>query len=196
MDNTPKELLADFYKEHNLEENGGFADNKVKVEITQGIYFYIPNFPARKKALLKHDMHHLITAYPTTMKGETEISAWEIGSGCGSYWAAWAIDVNGMMMAVLFNIPGIYRAFVRGKRSMSLYSDILDNEKAMNTPVGELRQLLHVPAYDEKLKPTFGEFAQFMIQFFIGGVYSLASLLLLPFFIIYNLFAFISQAFK
>ena len=193
---TPKELIPKFYKQYGLYADGGYSDSKVKIEITKSLYFYFPNFPARRKALLKHDIHHLVTEYPTTMKGESEISAWEIGSGCGKYWAAWAIDTSGMMLAVFFNIQGIYKAFVRGMRSINLYSDILDNEKAMSTPVEELRQILHVPPYDEKIKPTVGEFFSFLIQFAIGGIYSLASLLLLPFFIIYNIVVFISERIK
>jgi ubiquinone biosynthesis protein Coq4 len=36
-----------------------------------------------------HDLHHLVTGYPTDWKGELEISAWEIAGSCRGYVAAW-----------------------------------------------------------------------------------------------------------
>src|SRR5260221_1496557 len=78
MDNkTVAELLPGFYKEYNLGMEGGKTSSSVRIEMTKKLVLYFPNFTARKKAVLKHDIHHLVTDYPSTFKGETEISAWE-----------------------------------------------------------------------------------------------------------------------
>ena len=80
-DKTPRKLLPEFYKENNLGMEGGNNSASVRIEITKYFVLYFPNFSARKNAVLKHDIHHLITNYPSTFRGETEISAWEIASG-------------------------------------------------------------------------------------------------------------------
>ena len=91
---TPGEILTKFYTGNNLEPDGGQKSSRVKIELAAGFHFYIPNFNARRKALLKHDIHHLHTEYSTTLSGESEISAWEIASGCKKYWAAFFIDTS------------------------------------------------------------------------------------------------------
>ena len=83
-----RDLFPPFYKQYNLDDDGGLNDSKVKIEITKHFFLYIPNFSIRKKAILKHDIHHIITEYPSNIKGETEIGAWEIASGCKKYWIA------------------------------------------------------------------------------------------------------------
>src|SRR5262245_66055231 len=50
---------------------------------------FFPNTGARRKAVPLHDLHHVATGYATDWRGEAEISAWELGAGCGRYWAAW-----------------------------------------------------------------------------------------------------------
>ena len=43
----------------------------------------IPIFPMRpiRDALSIHDIHHILTGYETTLKGEAELAAWELASG-------------------------------------------------------------------------------------------------------------------
>src|SRR5437870_445016 len=110
-DKTLRELLPEFYKENNLGMEGGMNNASVRIEMTKKIVLYFPNFPARKKAVLKHDMHHLVTGYPSTFTGETEIGAWEIASGCTKYWAAWVLNMSGMMTGIPFNFWRLVKAF-------------------------------------------------------------------------------------
>ena len=105
---TPSQLLPDFYRQYNLPPDGGQNDSFVKVEITEKINVYIPNFDARRKAVLKHDVHHLVTGYPSILKGEAEISAWEIASGCTNYWAALLLDSQGLLIGLfLSNVENV-----------------------------------------------------------------------------------------
>lgn len=104
---TVKEALPIFYTDYELKPDGGVADNSVKVTLIKGFSIYIPNFEARKKVVLKHDIHHLVTGYTGVMKGETEISAWELSTGCYNNWVAFSINTYGMMMGVLFNLRGV-----------------------------------------------------------------------------------------
>ena len=70
---TPRQLLPLFYKQYNLSNDGGQASFYVKIEFTKKIFIYFPNFEARRKAVFKHDIHHIATGYTSTFTGETEI---------------------------------------------------------------------------------------------------------------------------
>src|SRR6185437_16551250 len=107
---TLRHLLQNFYKEYNLGENGGIQDSKVTIEVSKNFHFYIPNFDDRRKAVLKHDIHHLITGYKSDFKGETEIAAWEVASSCTHYWVGWALDLNSFALGIFFTPRGIFRA--------------------------------------------------------------------------------------
>jgi hypothetical protein len=189
MDNkTPAELLPEFYKEYNLGMDGGKNSSSVRIEMTKKFVLYFPNFSARKKAVLKHDIHHLVTDYPSTFTGETEISAWEIASGCKKYWAAWVLDMSGMMTGIIFNFWGVLKAFARGRRTRNLYYDVISTEEALNMKLSELRKILWLDKYPKNTKPDFVDFILFIPLIMVGTIYSILSLILLPFVIIYSIY--------
>ena len=189
-EDTIRDLLPQFYKQYNLDTDGGLHDSKVKIEITRKFYLYIPNFSVRKKAILKHDVHHVITGYPSDMRGETEIGAWEVASGCRRYWIAWALNFYSMVMGIWFNLPGMFRAFVRGRRSTNLYSNILADEKAIDMTCEELRQLLSIPPHNQKLRPGVADLFAFLFWLLVAGIYAIASVVFLPYIIVYNIVLF------
>ena len=188
--NTMRCLLPPFYKQYNLDEDGGLHDSKVKIEFGRSFFLYIPNFSSRKKAILKHDIHHIITEYASDIKGETEIGAWEIASGCKQYWIAWALNFYSMVMGFWFNLPGMYRAFVRGRRSINLYSNAITDEQALEMSSDELRHLLSIPARHQKLRSTFADLLLFLFCLLAGGIYAITSIVLLPLIIVYNIVVF------
>ena len=185
-----RNLLPVFYKEYNLDEDGGLHDSKVKIEITKRFFLYIPNFPSRKRAVLKHDIHHIITGYPSDIKGETEIGAWEVASGCKNYWIAWALNLHGMVMGIWFNLPGVYRAFIRGRRSENLYSNCITDQQALEMHTTELQNLLSIPPQHQKLQSRFSDFIFFFLWIIIAVIFAFASILLLPLLIVYNILLF------
>ena len=82
----------------------------------------MPNFRWRRRAIDAHDLHHLLTGYPCTVRGELEIAAWEFGAGRYPHWGATAFCGP----LVLFGLIGMPRrtfaAFRHGRRCRSLYS--------------------------------------------------------------------------
>jgi hypothetical protein len=98
-----------------------------------------PNTEARRRALPLHDLHHIATGYSTTFEGEGEISAFEIGGGCGNYAAAWLINAGGFAMGMLRSPNKTYRAFVRGRHSRNLYRDGW-RDSLLDLSVAELRK--------------------------------------------------------
>ena len=185
---TPREVLSQFYKENNLDADGGDASASVKIELFKGICFYFPNFDQRRKAVIKHDIHHLLTGYSTVLKGETEISAWEIASGCKKYHAAFFINTSGLMMGFPLNFFGILRAFARGRKTKNLYADKITTEQAMDMPIAVLRREFLLDQYPQHTKPGFTDLILLLMFGFYGAIYSLLSLLLLPFIIIYSIY--------
>lgn len=199
MDNpsapTISQLLTQFYTQYNLGENGGMADNKVKIEFSKYIYFFFPNWENRRQAVERHDIHHIITKYPSTVKGEAEISTWEVASGCDKYWAAWFLDMQGMMLGLLFP-RAIFRSFIRGRRSGNLYHHTVSVADAKNFTPEQLRQKLQIPLADEPLNPTLKETLLFFWWMAIAGLVSLVSLIGVPVIALYNIYVFAGLLFS
>lgn len=187
-DKTPREILTQFYIDNHLDPDGGNSLSSVKIELAPKFCFYFPNFDARRKAVIKHDIHHLLTGYKTTLKEESEISAWEIASGCKKYWAAFLIDTSGMMIGIPINFWGTLKAFSRGRKTKNLYSDEISTEKAMDMKLGELKKQFHLDEFTKDTKPTLTDFLLFSAFAFFGLVYSILSLAILPFIVVYSVY--------
>jgi hypothetical protein len=189
---TPGELLSQFYLNNHLEADGGQSSSRVKVEVSRSLHFYFPNFEARRKAVIKHDIHHILTGYSaSSLAGESEISAWEIASGCKNYWVAFFIDTSGLMIGIPFNFKGVLKAFARGRRTKNLYSDLLSNETALNRPVAELQKELLLDRFPMDTRPTMADVMLFFGFACFGAIYSIASLTLLPLVALYTLYCWI-----
>ena len=184
---TVKKALLVLYSKHNIQPDGGINDSEVKIELFKGFSFYIPNFDARKKIVVKHDIHHLVTGYSAFMKGETEISAWELSTGCSQNWVAFTINMYGMMSGVLFNPMGIWRAWLRGRRSRNLYHEKYDTAELMNQKVATLKTELGLTDEDKPVHNIFLGFLSFSGFLIFGTLFSLISVILVPFAIVYTL---------
>lgn len=185
---TARELLGQFYKDNNLGLDGGQSSSAVKIELTKGFHFYFPNFDARRKAVIKHDIHHLLTGYTTTLSGECEISAWEISSGCKKYWAAFLIDTSGVMLGLIINFVGALKAFARGRRTKNLFDDSISTEQALDMQIGTLRKQFNLDKHTIDTKPSFVDFTLFSLFVLFGLLYSVLTLTMLPFIIIYSIY--------
>lgn len=98
------------------------------------------NFKWRKEAIFTHDLHHIVTGYPCTMRGEMQVAAWEFGAGrCPN------------LLANLFCLPLIaagalciprktFLAFRNGRLSKSLFSANLD-QQVLDWPFEKLKSL-------------------------------------------------------
>ncbi len=188
---TPRELLAVFYRQNNLEPDGGVNSASVKIQVSKGFSFFIPNFPSRRKAIIKHDIHHLVTGYSAgSILGESEISAWELASGCKVYWMAFLIDASGMMLGLLINPKRVLMAFARGRRTRNLYHDLMTDEEALGIPVSSLKTELGLDKHPADRSVSVMDVVWFLVCIFLGGIYSLLSLILLPLVVLYSIYEF------
>ncbi len=115
-------VLGEHLQAHGLPRDSGVAQRWVRVRFV-GIPIVFPNFDARRRVLVLHDVHHLLTGYPTTWRGEAEIGAFEIATGCGDLWAAWMFNLGGFLFGLAIAPVATWRAFVRGCHCTNCYGE-------------------------------------------------------------------------
>lgn len=133
------------YLEHYRLGDGGYTDRWFTLSMPGRISFPVPNIRNRAEAVRFHDLHHVLTGYDTGYAGEAEIGAWEIASGCGRYWSAWLLNFGSFSYGMVAFPRRVYRAFVRGNQSRSLYRSY-SYEVVLDASVGAMREQLHIPS--------------------------------------------------
>jgi hypothetical protein len=81
----------------------------------------MPNFSWRRAAIQRHDIHHIMTGYPFTMRGEFQVATWEFAAGRYPHWGATFLLLPLVVMGLFWSPAAIWRAFLKGRREMSLY---------------------------------------------------------------------------
>ena len=120
---TLREERGRYFAENGFPPDGGYADRFVVLRLAGLPVAVFPNTRARVRAVRLHDLHHVVTGYPTSWRGEAEIGAWEIASGCGSYGAAWVLNGLALLYGLLLWPRGMRAAWRRGRRSRNLYAE-------------------------------------------------------------------------
>ena len=128
------------YFELNRFEGGGYEEGWVKMR-AGFVPIWFPNTVARVKAVRFHDLHHVLTEYPTTWRGEAEIGAWEVATGCAAHYQGWLLNLLAFAIGLLINPRGVYRAFMRGRRSRNLYR-LTFSDELLARKVGDVRREL------------------------------------------------------
>ncbi len=130
------EARTRYFELNGFGTSGGYDDAFVDFALGP-LSFRLPNTQARLRAVRYHDLHHVVTGYETTARGEFEISAWELGAGCRDFWAAWVLNLGGLAAGLLSMPRRTWRAFLRGRHSRSLYNEELATLLGEN--VGQVR---------------------------------------------------------
>ncbi|MBC7777551.1 MAG: hypothetical protein H7246_19110 [Phycisphaerae bacterium] len=101
---------------------------------------YLPNIPSRVKVARFHDIHHVLTGYPANWRGEAEIGAWELATGCRTSLVAWFLNGGAVFVGLILFPKAVWRAFKRGWRSKTnLYFDF-EYEPLLTETVKDLRK--------------------------------------------------------
>lgn len=140
------DALDRYYRTHGLPADGGASDAWFRVHI--GTFSIpLPNPPARRRAVFFHDVNHLVTGYDTTFSGgEMQIGAFEVGAGCGRYLIAWLLNLDLLALGLVAKPRTVFTAFLRGRRSASLYRQGLDAATLGTFTVAEVRSRLRLDA--------------------------------------------------
>ncbi len=136
-DRTLAEARAHYFAANAFGDDGGYGDAWVEFELGP-IKMPFPNTPGRVRAVKFHDLHHILTGYDTNPVGEFEIAGWELGAGARKMpAAARVINASGFFTGLLSSPRKVVAAFLRGRRSRSLYPE--DFEPLLRQTVGEAR---------------------------------------------------------
>ena len=130
-----------YFRLNGFGRDGGYQERWIKVKVWS-IPIWLPNTEGRRCAVKLHDLHHVLTEYPTTWRGEAEISAWEVGSGgLRKYYAGWVLDLMNIAQGLVVNPKGVYRGFMHGRRTSNLYNFEFTDE-LLHGRVGDFRERL------------------------------------------------------
>lgn len=100
----------------------------------------LPNIPSRVRVARFHDIHHILTGYPANWRGEAEIGAWEIATGCRTSFVAWFLNGGAVLVGLFLWPRAVLRAFRRGWQTRTnLYHDF-EYEPLLEMSVGALKQ--------------------------------------------------------
>ena len=185
--------LSDFYTKYQIKNDGGINDPVVKVELLKGFSVYIPNIESRKKVLIRHDMHHVLTGFPAVMKGEMEISAWEIATGCLHNWVAFVLNYFGMLMGILFNPIGVWRAYLLGRNTKNLYGFGLTDEALLSRPLNDLKAELGLSDRQNFERVKLSTILGFIGIIFTGFIAAIVSIPLFVLILLYSLIISVTQ---
>jgi hypothetical protein len=136
---TLREARSRYFEINNFKD-GGYDERWVKMKAGP-IPIAFPNTKARLRAVKFHDLHHVLTEYPTTWTGESQIGAWEIASGCADHYPAWLLNLYAFAIGLIISPATTYNAFIRGRHSKNLYRKVFDDE-LLSRQVGEVRSEL------------------------------------------------------
>jgi hypothetical protein len=138
-----REARAAYFARAGFPADGGYADKWVKLKLGSRTIFAFPNSAARLRSVRLHDLHHIVTGYDTSWRGEAEIAAWELAAGCADHAAAWILNLGAAMIGLVLCPLRLAAAFRRGRRSESLYRSEF-SEELLAMSVRELRQKLRI----------------------------------------------------
>lgn len=130
-------LLADHIQNHDLCPGASTVEewlgkDSIDFRLGNGRTLKLPQGFFRR-GLAAHDVHHVLTGYPTTLRGEVEVASWELASGgCHRHVAYWLDRVTLCTLGLFVYPRASWRAFRRGWGSHNLYAmsaaEILDAE--------------------------------------------------------------------
>jgi hypothetical protein len=160
--------------------NPAYDDRWVTLRLGRRSLPVFPNTRARVAAARVHDLHHVAADYDTSWLGEGEIAAWELAGGCGSYLAAWVLNLSAFVIGCCISPGRVLRAFVRGRRTKNLYGEGLEPARLMQK-VGDVRRELGL---DQAVpNASTGELLAFVGWLVLGVLYAFGGTLSLSFFV-------------
>lgn len=115
-----------------------------------GLKIYCYNFNWRKRALFTHDLHHVVTGYPCTMKGEMQVATWEFAAGRFPNIFSNLFCLPLVAAGTLLIPRKTFKAFQSGQKSRSLFALNIGRE-VRNWPLEKLKAL----TVQDRAKRTF-----------------------------------------
>jgi hypothetical protein len=138
-DITLRDALTEHRSTNGFAPDGGVQDRWAVFRLGP-VAFCTPNLGVRRRAMFRHDLNHVVSGYGHDLRGEAEVSAWELGSGCQRYLAAWVLAWSAIVAGIVLAPGRVFAAFVRGRRTTNLFGADLDS--VLDRPLGAVRGML------------------------------------------------------
>ena len=194
---TLRQAVQHFYRRFSIKPDGGINDRYIAVDWLKGPNIYLPNVEARKNVLPRHDMHHALTGYEGNMKGEVQISAWEVATGCWHNWVAILLNLSGMKLGAFLYPMSTWRAFLRGKAGRNLYKEVVPDDQLLEMEVHTLREKMGLTR-----KPEFSFWRrikaglEYTSMLLLSILLSIGGVLVVPMVLGYSMYVGISQSLR
>jgi hypothetical protein len=101
-----------------------------------------------------HDLHHIVTGFPSGLVGEAEVSAFELRVGCGSFFVGF-LCVSSIAVGLCLQPKRIWRAWRQSRGRRGLYHSPIPLDVLLAMPLEELRQQLLIPIEGLALQGEF-----------------------------------------
>jgi hypothetical protein len=135
---TVEEALQRHYSSHGMPVDGGRSAEKWTLRLGP-LILRLRNVHWRQRALERHDVHHVLTGYECTPTGEMQIATWEFAAGPFPSLRSTVFCLPLVGMGALIVPRRSLTAFVRGRRSRTLYAMPLSTD-FRSMAVGVLRR--------------------------------------------------------
>jgi hypothetical protein len=140
-----KDALQIYFSRYHFAD-GGYHLKWFRIKLGP-VFIPLPNIKSRVDAVKIHDIHHLLTNYNADYRGEAEIGAWELASGCEKFTIAWLLNLGSFLIGMLFYPKPLWKAFIRGRKcATNLYHQTVYNDELLNRSLGELRKKIQIDA--------------------------------------------------
>lgn len=139
---TISQAVGAFYVENGYPTDGGASKAIAKIKVGS-VAFPMPNLSSRSQNLYLHDINHVVMGFPTTWKGESAISSWEIATGgWGKFYFVWLLVLGGMGIGVIMYPKSTYEAFQTGLTMRSAFTSGLSKDELYALTTEELKLML------------------------------------------------------
>jgi hypothetical protein len=136
---TLREARSLFYRDNGFPSDGGALAQRWAPFACRDLKVHLPNFRWRRRALPVHDLHHVITGYAFSPRGEFEMAAWEFAAGPNPNWLSTLFCLPLVSIGVATTPKRTFAAFVRGRRSRTLYQE-RHIDQLLDKPLDEIQR--------------------------------------------------------
>ena len=119
-DQPVRTALQNYFVRNDFGTDGGYESTWVFLKFGP-LSLPLYNSRARRRAVPIHDLHHLVTGYDTSPKGEAQIATWAIAAGVHDKWFAFAINLPALVYGFVLWPKTTLSAWKAGRSSNSLY---------------------------------------------------------------------------
>ena len=171
---TIEKLLAEFYKENGLTENGGIDKDTFEIKVF-GINLKLPNPKFRKDVIHIHDIQHILNKCDTSWRGESYIAGWEISTGFWKYFPIAIFSLWVMRYSLWLYPKAVYLGFKKGLNDVGIIDLKISKSDFMKM---EFEKLIEISRKEKTTSMGVLQWVEFLLWILISQIVFLFPLLI------------------